>query len=126
MDFIELISAYPQKTQEDACSVRDFLLRTFPELSEQLDPVSHLTAYSLGVGMKGIVFTLLLSRTGVKIGLNRGSELPDPSRLLEGTGKVHKYIRFIDHQLLGKTEFQQLLTSAIEAARSRLKVSTNE
>jgi hypothetical protein len=34
------------------------------------------------------------SKVGVELGVVRGAELPDPSRLLEGNGKVHRYIRF--------------------------------
>lgn len=123
MDFADLIAAYPQQVQQDARTLREFLLNTFPELNEQLDPASHLSAYNLAPGMKGIVFTLLLSKTGVKIGINRGSEIPDPAGLLEGTGKVHKYIRFTDPVVFTKPDFLKVLNAAMGAARSRLKVS---
>jgi hypothetical protein len=36
MDFNELISSYPQKTQEDACSVLDFLQLNFEEQFKNL------------------------------------------------------------------------------------------
>ena len=43
-------------------------------------------------GSKGTVCALILSKTGVKIGLFRGSELPDPKGLLRGSGKVHRHV----------------------------------
>jgi hypothetical protein len=36
MDFIELVSSYPQKTLEDACSVLDFLQLNFEEQFKNL------------------------------------------------------------------------------------------
>lgn len=43
-----------------------------------------------------MVATLILSRGGVKLGLARGSELPDPKHLLAGSGKVHRHIAFTE------------------------------
>ena len=52
-----------------------------------------MIAYSYGPGCKGLVCTLILSRKGVKLGIVRGSELPDPKQLLEGSGKVHRFVQ---------------------------------
>ena len=43
-------------------------------------------------GLSGNVCTLILSKSGVKLGLVHGSELADPNGLLEGSGKVHRNI----------------------------------
>jgi hypothetical protein len=39
-----------------------------------------------------MVCTLILGKSGVKIGLVRGSELDDPHGLLGGRGNVHRHI----------------------------------
>lgn len=125
MDFHDLIAPFPEKTRRDALVVRAFLQQNYPDLREQLDPASKLAAYNLAPGMPGIVFTLLLSKTGVKLGINRGSELEDWSGLLRGTGKVHKYLPITKPSHLDDPLITNLLKSAVDAARLRIQARTN-
>lgn len=88
-----LLGSYPAEVQRLALAARSFILRSLPGAQETVDGSAPVIGYGYGAGYKGIVCTLLLSKTGVKLGLARGAELPDPDRLLEGTGKVHRYVR---------------------------------
>jgi hypothetical protein len=60
----------------------------------------------------GIICTLVLSKSGVKVGFVNGAELADPTGLLEGSGKKHKYIQL-------KTVSDHL--SGLERKRPRLR-----
>jgi hypothetical protein len=40
-----------------------------------------------------MVCTLILSKSGVKLGLVGGAALSDPYGLLAGTGKVHRHVQ---------------------------------
>ena len=91
---------------------------SFPALVEELDAPSRIILYRIAPGMKGVVFTLIPSLRGVKLGFYRGRELNDPSRLLEGSGKVHATIN-MNPKVLASPELQQLLESAINAAYLR-------
>ena len=66
--------------------------RTFAALSKTSSPDIAGLAKEARAGYKGLVCTLFLSKSAVKIGLVDGSDLPDPHKLLEGAGKVHKHV----------------------------------
>src|SRR6476620_10654046 len=87
-----LLKSYPPDVQALAAAARKQLCRLLPNVEEHADASAPVIAYGYGPGYRGMVCTLLLSKSGVKVGLVRGSELPDPHHLLEGSGKVHRHI----------------------------------
>jgi hypothetical protein len=66
-----------------------------------------------------MVCTLILSKTGVKIGLVRGSELDDPRGLLAGSGKVHRYIQMKSAADLRRPGVSALIKATYAAWRER-------
>src|SRR5215471_2102776 len=91
--FEQLLALYPAEVQELASAARKSLSEWLPGLEETVDASVPVIGFGYGPGYKGTVCTLLLSKSGVKLGLARGSELPDPHGLLQGKGKVHRYIQ---------------------------------
>jgi hypothetical protein len=61
----------------------------------------------------------LLSKSGVKVGFVNGAALADPTGLLEGSGKKHKYIQLETASDLNRADFQQLIRAAYAAWRER-------
>lgn len=120
MDPDLLLKQYPPQVSELVKSLHKYLLEKIPGVSEEVDLPSRLLAYSIGPGMKGIVFTIIPSQKGVKLGINRGIDLDDPDQLLEGSGKVHKYVKIIDEDQLKLDNFNRLVDSAIALARIRV------
>ena len=107
--FKTVAAAYPPEIAELAATARDFLLSLFPKLHEEVDPKAPYVFYSYGPGYKGLVCTLFLSKSAVKIGLVDGSDLPDPHHLLEGKGKVHKHVVLKSAADLKKAGLKQLV-----------------
>ena len=70
------LAPYPPEVRDVALAAREFLRQALPGAAEELDESAKLFGYGYGPGYKGLVCTLLLSRTGVKLGIARGSELP--------------------------------------------------
>jgi hypothetical protein len=62
---------------------------------------------------------LILSKSGVKLGLGHSAELDDPKQLLEGAGKVHKYIPLKTPADLQKPGVKALVKAAIKRRRAR-------
>ena len=62
---------------------------------------------------------LILSKSEVKLGLVRGSELADPHGLLEGSGKVHRYIQLRTASDLDRAAVKQLVKAAHTAWKQR-------
>ncbi len=113
------LSSYPDEVQESARAARRLLKDMLPGIAETIDESAELLSYSYGTGYKGLLFTLIMSRTGVKLGIIRGSELPDPTHLMAGAGKVHRHVQLRSAGDLEKPGLEQLLKAAVSAWRSR-------
>ena len=88
-----LLEHYPANVRARAETARIALAKWLPGSEQIADNTAPVIAFGYGPGYKGLVCTLILSKTGVKIGLSHGTELADPEGLLAGSGKVHKHIQ---------------------------------
>jgi hypothetical protein len=116
----KFLVAYDPSVQKIAQATREFLLKNIPAVNEELDLPARLIAFNLGPGYKGMVCAILLSKKGVKLAFFKGSELPDPEKLLGGTGKVHRYAEIKDEKLLKTKALKNLLAAAVKACKQRL------
>ena len=114
-----LLARYPDDVQVLALEATRLIRRLLPGVEEGADSSAGLIAFGFGPGYKGMVCTLLLSKSGVKIGLVRGSELDDPRGLLEGSGKVHRYIRMKAEADLRRPGVSALIKATYAAWRKR-------
>jgi hypothetical protein len=110
---------YPEPVRETIRAAREFLARMLPNAQESVDRSAKLIGYSYGPGYKGLVCTLILSKSGVKLGVARGAELPDPNHLMAGSGKVHRHVQLHSAADLARTGLEQLLKDAVSAWRKR-------
>ena len=115
----KLLARYPDNIQALALEATRLLRRLLPGVEESADPTAGLIAFGYGPGYKGIVCTLILGKTGVKVGLVRGSELDDPRGLLEGSGKVHRYIQMKSAADLRRPGVSALIKATHAAWRTR-------
>ena len=100
-------------------AVRSAVLAALPGCEEQADAAANVIGYGYGPGYKGLVCTLILSKKEVKLGFYRGAELPDPHGLLEGKGKVHRYVAVVDADAAADPRLAELLRTALAAYRER-------
>jgi len=114
-----LLSKYPREVREVVAAARAYLKRVLPDIDESVDRSTGLIGYSYGPGYKGLVCTLILSRTGVKLGIVRGAELPDPKGLMAGRGKVHRHVQLSSVADLKRSGLMPLLKRALRAWRTR-------
>jgi len=91
-DLRALLDSYPPEVQTVAVSARRLIGRLIPKVEETVDGPARTIGYGFGPGYAGVICTLILSKKGVKLGIVDGATLPDPDRLLAGTGKRHKYV----------------------------------
>ena len=115
----EVLESCSSDVQVLADKARRLLLKLLPEAEETADPTASVLSYGYGPGYRGMICTLLLSKSGVKIGFVNGAELPDPARLLEGSGKKHKYIQLKTASDLDRSDVKQLVDAACAAWRQR-------
>ena len=115
-----LLQSYPEDVQILARQARKQLREWLPDAGEGVDTAARMVAYSYGPGYKGMVCTLLLSKSGVKLGLVGGAALPDPRGLLAGSGKVHRHVQLRTVRDLQQAGLKQLVLGASAACHKRL------
>jgi hypothetical protein len=120
-DIEAFLASYPAEVTDLAHAARRLLAGALPGAEETLDQSARVIGFSYGPGYKGTVCALILSKTGVKIGLFRGSELPDPKGLLRGSGKVHRHVALETPADLKQPGLKPLLKAALAAWKARNK-----
>jgi len=115
----KLLTSYPADVQALASAARLLLSKWLPRVEERVDSSAPVIGYGYGPGYRGTVCTLILSKSGVKLGLVRGAELADPRGLLEGSGKVHRYIQLRAVADLQRAGVRQLVEAGYAAWRQR-------
>jgi hypothetical protein len=71
---------------------RKVLFENLPDITEQIDASARLIAYCYGQKYAELICVIIPSKRGLKLGFNRGVDLPDPDNLLKGTGKISRYV----------------------------------
>ena len=113
--FKELVTPYPREVQALAKATRKFMLDLLPKVKETIDPTGPYIQYSYGPGYKDVVSYITVSQKGVKLGVARGTSLPDPKGLLRGTGKGNRHVVIDTPADLRTPGLRQLVRAAVAA-----------
>jgi hypothetical protein len=117
------LSGYDESITAIAMSLREFLFSQLPGIREEVDLPARIISYSYGPGYKNIICVIILSKKGIKLGFYKGGELPDPEKLLTGTGKVHRYVGLKSVETLDDPALIDLLAMAVAAYQKRNRQS---
>ena len=116
-----LLTPYDSGVVELLMALREVVLDEAPEATEMIWEVSYTIAlwYSFTGRQKGSFCYITVYASHVNLGFPYGTELPDPRRLLEGSGKKHRHVSV--HRLadLARPQLRSLLQSALERAERR-------
>lgn len=113
------LTTYPVQIRALARATHDFIEGQLPRVEHKLDRSARMVVYGYGEGYKNVVFTMILSHSGVKLGVYRGAELEDPKRLMTGSGKIHRHVQLRSAEDLEKPGLKQLAQAALSAWRER-------
>ena len=102
--------------------MRQFLLKDLKGITEQPDAKANVIGYSYGAGYKDLICTIIFSKKGIKLGFYKGAELPDPKKLLTGSGKVHRYVEINSEDDIRNPALLELLEHAVDTREKRLGV----
>jgi len=114
-----LLGAYPPGVLALAEAARKAVRKWLPGVAEEADSSAPVIGYGYGAGYRGMVCTLLLSKTGVELGAVRGGDIGDPLGLLEGKGKIHRYIQLSSPSDLRKPGVRELVKATHAAWEER-------
>ena len=115
------IDQYPDTVQTLARHARHVLREWLPKATESEDASARMVAYSYGSGYRGVICTLLLSKSGVKLGIAWGASFADPQKLLQGNGKIHRHVPLKAIEDLQQPGIKELVFAASAACKERLR-----
>jgi hypothetical protein len=122
-DVESFLATYPPEVGALARAAKRLLEASLPNAEETLDESARVIGYGYGPGYKGCVCTLILSKTGVKIGIAYGATMPDPNGLLRGAGKVHRHVVLQTVADLKQPGVKALVKAALAAWKKRTKTN---
>jgi hypothetical protein len=101
----------------DLC--RDTIALIHELLADAVVSVSrNIIGYGVGPGYTGLIFTVTPAKKHVTLGLSHAAELPDPARLLEGAGRVHRHVKLRQPADLARPELRALMVRAVGLRRT--------
>ena len=107
------LSNYDEAVFKNALILREVLLKNLPEISEQIYLPAKMIAYCYGKKYTELICVIIPSKKGLKLGFNRGVMIDDPDNLLEGTGKISRYVQIKSSEQITSVSLKKLLASAL-------------
>ena len=86
-----------------------------PEALEQIDTSAHLLGYGYARTYKHLICVISLNKDYVNLGFPRGADLPDPEKLLQGTGKKARHVKVFRREQIKAPALHALLQDSIDA-----------
>ncbi|MGC4103615.1 DUF1801 domain-containing protein [Ferruginibacter sp.] len=115
------LSQYNEAVVTTALQLQTLVLKELPGVTEQVDVPAKMVAYCYGQKYVEMICTIIPSKNGLKLGFYKGNELPDPEHLLEGNGKISRYVVITPGKPLPTAALKQLLKAALAAYKTRMK-----
>nr|WP_295866671.1 DUF1801 domain-containing protein [uncultured Chitinophaga sp.] len=119
-DILSFLDGYPASVAGRVQALRGMLKKMLPDITEQLDLPARMIAFTYGQRYTEMVCTIIPSQKGVKLGFYKGNELPDPAGILQGTGKLSRYVEIHDEGVLQSASLKKLVEAALMAYRKRM------
>ena len=115
----ELLDAYPTEVKELAREARRVILAAIPGIEEMVDATDKVLGYGFGPGYADLICTIILSKSGVKLGIVGSVAMPDPDGLLKGKGKRHRYVPCTTRADLAHPGVKRLLRAGVLAWKKK-------
>jgi len=116
------LSQYDDQVIDHVFKLREILLENLPGIIEQIDIPAKMIAYCYGEKYSDMICTVIPSKKGLKLGFYKGNELPDPNQLLQGNGKISRYIQINSADQIKSADLKKILLSALIAYQQRSAV----
>ncbi len=117
----DLIEPYPAEVQQLVLATRKFVLRLIPKAIEMVDTKSKVIGFGFGTGYKDMICSLMPAKGWVTLGIGWGAELPDPQKLMGGSGKVHRHVKLKSEADLKNPALETILKTGLARWKSKQK-----
>ncbi|HEX8637964.1 MAG TPA: DUF1801 domain-containing protein [Pyrinomonadaceae bacterium] len=93
-EFNEFLEPFTPEVQEISLCLRSLIFKNAPDIFENIYSNMKIVRYGVEDNkLEGIVCHIAPLKSAVNFGLYRGAVLPDPSKLMEGTGKMLRHVK---------------------------------
>jgi hypothetical protein len=118
---LSYLTSYDPHVSSLALALREVVLEEAPKAIESIYKGYAVSiAFSFtGKPMKDGFCHIVTYANHVNLGFNRGAILPDPDRILAGTGKSIRHITLRNHEDLERPYLRRYLRSAIEQLKPK-------
>lgn len=114
-----LLSSCTPEVRSLALQARELILKVIPTIEEQVDSSAKIIGYGFGPRYADLLCVIMPQKFHVNLGFYKGTELPDPVGLLEGTGKVHRHVKLKMPAEIKSSALKKLLKAALIAHKKR-------
>jgi hypothetical protein len=117
------LSPFSEDVVTHVHTLRSILMANLPGITEQLDISAKMIAYCYGQKYTELICVIIPSKKGLKLGFNRGTELADPGKMLEGTGKISRYVIIHSEKQIRSVAVKKLITGALKLYQKKVQTS---
>jgi hypothetical protein len=121
--FDDLISQYDEQVFTTAIQLRELLSSSLPDVIEQVDIPAKMVAYCYGQKYIEMICMMIPSKKGLKLSFYQGVDLDDPGKLLDGKGKITRYLEITPGEKLNTPVIKKFLKNALALYKQRMQVS---
>ena len=108
------LALYSREAREIAVCLRKLVMDAFPNCVEQIDAKSGMIAYGFNKTYQGMVFAIITHMKHVNLIFSKGTQVPDPSKLLSGTGRQARHVKIKSEAETENPELRMLLEEALK------------
>jgi hypothetical protein len=116
-DVDNFLANYTPEVQLISLRLRELVLEITPEAIEQIDLPAKMLAYGLAKTYKDMICVIMPLNGAVNLGFPRGTDLPDPDKLLEGTGKKARHVKITALGQVGNPAIRLLIEQSLGQIR---------
>lgn len=113
-----LLDGFSEDVRRLCLATRARILELVPDARETVMPGYKSLAYGFDGGMSDEFTSIVLHANHVNLQLHRGTGLPDPSGLLEGTGKRLRHVKIRTPETIRRDDVTALILAGAALARS--------
>ena len=108
--FQQILQPFTPEVKKIATEIRALIFDVYPDVIEVPWVVQKIIGYGTGPKKMSEHFCWIQpNKAHVNLGFNYGAELPDPEKLLEGTGKLFRHVKMRTVEDIKRIGVQQLL-----------------
>jgi Domain of unknown function (DU1801) len=118
-DMADVLASFAPEVRNLSLAARAFVLKAVPALIEIIDARARIIGYGYSPKYTDMVCVSMPTKAGVTFGIGYAAQLPDPEKILERAGKVHRHVKLKSKADLQRAALRALLHAASDAAITR-------